>query len=89
MATKYAYPNETEWKLAGIGPCIITNEGPDTLIHFGASLPADYGSGPHHHISNDDAPFYFSGTDNVYVRTMNNNNSGITVKGAKVILTEV
>jgi len=88
MATKYAYPTHDVWVLAGVGPAIITNEGPESLIHFGAILPADYGSGPHHHMTNEDSPFYFSGTDNIYTRLINNNVSGITAKG-KIVLTEV
>lgn len=88
MATKYAYPTNTEWVLAGVGPAIITNEGPLSLIHFGASLPATYGAGPHHHIQNDDAPYYYSGTENIYSRLSNDNNSGIVAKG-KIVVTEV
>lgn len=88
MATKYAYPTHSEWILAGVGPAIITNEGPEALIGFGATLPETYGAQPHHHIDNESPPFYYSGTDNIYTRVINNNNSGITARG-KIVLTEV
>ena len=88
MATVYAYPNHTEWKLAGVGPCDIQVQGPETLIHIGPTLPLTYEGADHKHLNKEDPVYYYAGAQNVYVRVMNDNNAGIVALG-KVALTEV
>ncbi|MCH9712839.1 MAG: hypothetical protein K0U20_09470 [Proteobacteria bacterium] len=61
MATIYANGNGTAWVDTGVtGPCTISEKMSESLIHFGATLPATYNAGPHHHVDvKDQVPFYY------------------------------
>jgi hypothetical protein len=88
MATTYAYADNTAWVDTGrTGPCTIEAGGPEVQLHFGTVLPADYEAGPHHHLFQDDIPFYYSGTESVYIRAHNNNVAGVTQR-CKAIITD-
>lgn len=87
MAVTYGYGNNTEWTDTGVtGPCTIQAQNGESLIHFGTTLPATYNDGKHIHIAMDDIPFYYSGTDSVYIRSGNDNVSGMTVKSKVAIV---
>ena len=87
MATDYAYGNNTAWADTGfVGPCTIESQSSEALIHFGPTLPATYGAGPHHHLNPNEVPFYYSGIEKVFVRSANDNVSGIT-QTCKIVIT--
>lgn len=89
MATNYAYGTNTEWTDTGVtGPCTIQAQNGESLIHFGTTLPATYSDGKHIHIEVGDIPWYYGGTDKVYIRSGNDNVSGMTVKTKVAIVND-
>ena len=87
MATKYVYADNTAWVATGvIGPQTIEAQGPEVLVHFG-TLPGTYAEGMHHHLNEDDVPFYYAGDEESFIRSANNNVLGITQK-CKAVITD-
>ena len=89
MATQYAYGNESAWVDTGVvGPCTIQAQNGESLIHFGTVLPATYSAGPHVHLNIGEIPYYYGGTDNVYIRASNDNVTGMTVRSKVAIVND-
>lgn len=77
--------NNTQWTDTGIsGACTVGAHSGDSVIHFGPSIPTTYDVAKHE-ILMGDIPFYYSGTDNLYVRSHGDNSIGVTQKSTIVV----